>query len=257
MRHSCSILVFLFLAEIGAAEQVDAVSRFDKKTQAPGTEGLANSLATEGRFSRDITKHVEVDFRIYLPSGYEQAGKPQPLVLWLHGDGGQASRGGWQEIMSYGPPSLVKKGWEFPFVLLVPQLWGEVHWDPDTLHALLLETIVKYNADPDRVTVMGYSRGGFGAWELAVSYPETLAAVIPISARPMTAIERVKNMGVWIFHGELDTGVPVAGAMNMYQELKVLDADVQLTVFPEVGHGAVAPAMASDELWEWLLSQRR
>ena len=211
----------------------------------------------KSHFSKDLVKHAEVDYRVYLPDGYEQPGQTWPLVLWLHGDGGQASRGGWNEILSYGPPSMVKDGRQFPFVLLVPQLWGEVHWDPDTLHALLLENIQEYNVDEDRVVVMGYSRGGFGSWELACSYPATFAAVVPISARPMTAIERVKDMGVWIFHGELDTGVPVGGALNMHQELEVLNADVQLTLFPGVAHGAVNPAMATDELWDWLLAQQR
>jgi predicted peptidase len=226
-------------------------------TLAAHAEGQPENLQFEGHFSADLVKHAEVDYRVYLPEGYEQSGQPWPLMLWLHGDGGQASRGGWNEILSYGPPSMIKNGRKFPFVLLVPQLWGEVHWDPDTLHALLLENIQKYNVDEDRVVVMGYSRGGFGSWELACSYPATFAAVVPISARPMTAIERVKDMGVWIFHGELDTGVPVGGAHNMHQELEVLSTDVRLTIFPGVGHGAVNPAMANDELWDWLLAQER
>ena len=225
--------------------------------QATHAEGQAENQQFEGHFSKDLIKHAEVDYRVYLPEGYEQSSQPWPLVLWLHGDGGQASRGGWNEILSYGPPSMIKNGRQFPFVLLVPQLWGEVHWDPDTLHALLLENIQKYKVDEDRVVVMGYSRGGFGSWELACSYPATFAAVVPISARPMTAIERVKDMGVWIFHGDLDTGVPVGGAHNMHQELEVLSADVRLTIFPGVGHGAVNPAMATDELWDWLLAQER
>jgi predicted peptidase len=220
-------------------------------------ENLPQDLRIEGHFSKDFIKHAEVDFRVYLPEDYEQSEQPWPLVLWLHGDGGQASRGGWNEILSYGPPSLLEQGRQFPFIVLTPQLWGEVHWDPDTLHTLLLETIRKYNVDENRVVVMGYSRGGFGAWELACSYPETFAAVVPISARPMTAIERVKDMGVWIFHGELDTGVPLGGALNMHQELEVLGADVRLTVFPGGGHDAVNPAMATDELWDWLLAQKR
>jgi predicted peptidase len=125
------------------------------------------------------------------------------------------------------------------------------------VHALLLEIIQQYNVDPDRVLLMGYSRGGFGAWELASSYPETFAAVVPISARPMTAIERLKDMGVWIFHGELDIGVPVYGALDMHQALKAAGADVRLTIYPAVGHNAVGPAMATEPLWEWLLAQKR
>ena len=211
----------------------------------------------ESHFTKDLVKHVDVDYRVYLPASYEKTDKPWPLLVWLHGDGGQANRGGWKEIESYGPLYMLGKRAELPFVILAPQLWGEVHWDPDAVHALLLETVRQYDVDPDRVLLMGYSRGGFGAWELASSYPETFAAVVPISARPMTAIERVKEMGVWIFHGELDDGVPVGGALDMHQALKAADADVRLTIYPAVGHNAVGPAMATESLWEWLLAQRR
>ena len=211
----------------------------------------------EAHLSKNIIKRAEIDYRVYLPDGYEAADKTWPLVLWLHGDGGQASRGGWEEILSYGPPAMIHEEKSFPFVLLVPQLWGEVHWDPDSLHTLLQENIQKYDIDQSRVYLMGYSRGGFGAWELACSYPGAFAAVVPISARPMTAIERVRDMGVWIFHGELDTGVPLGGAQNMYQELTSLKADVRLTVFPGVAHNAVDPAMDTEQLWQWLLTQSR
>lgn len=211
----------------------------------------------EGHFSEYLVKRAEVDYRVYLPGRRPEEGKTWPLLVWLHGDGGQAARGGWKEIESYGPPSLLEHGAELPFLVLVPQLWGELHWDPDTLHALVQAMMRQYEVDHDRVVVMGYSRGGFGAWELASSFPETFAAVVAISARPMTAIERVKDMGVWIFHGELDDGVPVGGAVDMYQALRAAGTDVQLTIYPNVGHDAVDPAMATDALWQWLLEQKR
>lgn len=80
---------------------------------------------------------------------------------------------------------------------------------------------------------------------------------MPISARPMTAIERVKDMGVWIIHGELDTGAPVSGALDMQQVLDDINVDVRFTIFPEVGHGAVTPAIETDEIRNWLLVKER
>ena len=209
------------------------------------------------KFEKDVCKKASVNYLLYLPAAYAQSKDPWPLVLWLHGDGGQENRGGIAEIKSYGPPHMAEEGKEFPFILLAPQLWGDVHWDADILHALLQEVMHEYRVDADRVYLMGYSRGGFGAWELGCSYPDTFAAVVAISGRPMTAVERLKDCGVWIFHGEEDKGVPVDGARNMYDGLKSAGGDVRITVYPGVGHDACSPAMATKELWDWLLEQRR
>lgn len=222
--------------------------------------GAAQEKAREPEthtFAKEISKKVRLDYLVYLPPEYAQSEKSWPLLLWLHGDGGQPDKGGLAEIRSYGPPDLAEKGRSFPFILIAPQLWGDVHWDPDTLSALLQEIMRTYRVDQDRVYLMGYSRGGFGAWEFGCSYSEIFAAVVVISGRPMTSIERLRHCAVWIFHGELDDGVPVYGARDMFKVLKSVGADVRLTIYPEVGHSACDLAMETQELWEWLLEQKR
>lgn len=205
-------------------------------------------------YSAEFTKPVKLNYWVLLPEGYEQSEKAWPLLLWLHGAGAHDDP---EEIFEYGPPEMYLKGREFPFIILVPQLWADLHWDPDTVHMLLQDTIKTHRVDTNRVWIMGYSRGGFGTWETACSYPETFSAVVAISARAMVAIERVRHAGIWIFAGALDTGVPVEESRNMYQELKSVNADVRMNIFEGVGHGACAPAMKMDELWDWLVKQKK
>jgi predicted peptidase len=207
-------------------------------------------------FEKEISKNARLDYLVYLPTAYDESEKSWPLLFWLHGDGGQPDKGGIAEIRSYGPPKMVEAGRDFPFILVAPQLWGEVHWDPDILYATLQEIKRVYRVEEDRVYLMGYSRGGFGSWEFGCSYPDEFAAVVPVSARGMTAVERLGNSAVWIFHGEEDV-LPVEDARNMYDELKAIGANVRCTIYPDVGHDACTPAMATEALWEWLLSQRR
>jgi len=209
------------------------------------------------KFEAEVTKKAKLDYLVYLPEGYDASEKEWPVLFWLHGDGAQPLRGGLAELRSYGPPKMSEQGWDHPFIIVAPQLWGEVHWDPDTLHAVLKKILADYRVDEDRVYLMGYSRGGFGTWEFACSYPEYFAAVVPISARAMTAIERIKDVPIWIFHGAKDTGVPVEGAKNMHAELKSVGTDVRFTLYPNVGHNACDPAMKTPELWAWLAAQER
>ena len=204
-----------------------------------------------------VTKTADLDYLLYLPEGYAESEETWPLIFWLHGDGGQADRGGFEEIRSYGPPALVERGEDIPAIVVAPQLWGNITWDADILHHLLQSVLERYRVDRDRVYLMGYSRGGFGAWELGARYPDPFAAVVVISGRGMNSVESLRHAAVWIFHGELDEGVPVADARSMYKELKAAGADVQLTIYPDVGHGACTPALETKELWEWLFAQKR
>ena len=204
-----------------------------------------------------VTKTADLDYLLYLPETYHDSDATWPLIFWLHGDGGQADRGGFEEIRSYGPPALIEQGKDLPAIVVAPQLWGNISWDADILHHLLQSVIERYRVDQDRVYLMGYSRGGFGAWELGARYPDPFAAVVVISGRGMNSIESLRHAAVWIFHGERDEGVPVADARSMFNELKAAGGDVQITIYPDIGHNACTPALQTAELWTWLFAQKR
>lgn len=204
-----------------------------------------------------VTKTTDLDYLLYLPENYAESDTDWPLLFWLHGDGGQADRGGFEEIRSYGPPALIEQGQDIPAIVVAPQLWGNISWDADILHHLLQTVLERYRVNPDRIYLMGYSRGGFGAWELGARYPAPFAAVVVVSGRGMNSIESLRHAAVWIFHGELDEGVPVADARSMFNELKAAGGDVQLTIYPDIGHNALTPALKNEELWKWLFAQER
>jgi pimeloyl-ACP methyl ester carboxylesterase len=151
---------------------------------------------------------------------------------------------------------LYEQGMDSDFVLLCPQLYADVHWDVDRLNVLTQYIINTYRIDESRIYITGLSRGGFGAWEYAVSYPDLFAAVIPIAARDVPGVERLATSNIAIFHGALDDGVPWQGAQYMYNRLVAVGANVQLTLFDGVGHAAWVPAYDLDGLWAWILNQQ-
>ena len=204
-------------------------------------------------FSKEIKQTVKLDYLLYLPTSYNNT-ETYPLLIFLHGDGGQKDI---NLIRSYGPPKLIEEGRNFPFVCLAPQLPGETHWNPDALYALVQEIIDTYPVDKDRIYLTGLSRGGFGTWEFAVTYPDLFAAIAPVCARGISGIERVKDIPIWIFHGELDPGVPVQDSKLLYEELIAVNADVRITIYPDLGHD-IWDRVYNDELfWEWLLAQKK
>jgi len=204
-------------------------------------------------FSKVITKDIDDNYLLYLPVEYNNTGTDWPLMIFLHGSGSAITN--INDIRLAGPPMLYEQGMDSNFVLVCPQLYADVHWDVDRLYTLTEYIINNYNIDASRIYITGLSRGGFGTWEFAVSYPNLFAAVVPISARDVPGVERLIDSNVWIFHGALDNGVPWQGSQFMYNRLLNISANVQLTMFAGVGHWAWIPAYEMDSLWTWILTQ--
>jgi len=204
-------------------------------------------------FEKAISKTVKLNYLLYLPSDYQEEQRC-PLLVFLHGDGAQKDI---NMIREYGPPGLIEEGRNFPFICLAPQLPGDVHWNPDALYALVQEVIKTYSVDENRIYLTGLSRGGFGTWEFAVSYPDLFAAIAPVCARGISGIERIKDVAIWIFHGELDPGVPVQDSKWLYRELVEVDADVRITIYPDLGHDIWDRTYNDNLFWDWLLSKKK
>src|SRR5439155_12482503 len=137
----------------------------------------------------------------------------------------------------------------------------------DELLALLEEITRDYAVDTERIYLTGLSMGGYGAWNLGISYPEKFAAIAPIcgGGELITVIlssrdkaPALKSLGVWAFHGGKDPVVPVEESQRMVNALKKVGVkDVKLTIYPEVQHNSWTEAYKDPELYKWLLEHRR
>ncbi|MBT3228214.1 MAG: T9SS type A sorting domain-containing protein [Candidatus Marinimicrobia bacterium] len=212
------------------------------------------AVASEETFSTTISKDFDDNYLLYLPVGYEDNNANWPLVVFLHGSGSAIDY--IDDIRLGGPPMLFEQGMNSDFMLLCPQLHANVHWDVDRINALTQRIIDTYRIDESRIYITGLSRGGFGTWEYAVSYPNLFAGIVPIAARDIPGVERLANSNVAIFHGALDNGVPWQGSQFMYNRLQNVGANVTLTLYEGVGHNAWSQAYGSDGLWTWLLNQQ-
>jgi len=223
-----------------------------------GTLLGAQLQAAEARQTRarlDTQVRVSLDYLLYLPRDYEQKGS-WPLVLFLHGAG---ERGCDLELVKrHGPPMLIEKGKEFPFIVVSPQCPKDRWWHPIELTALLDDVVSKYKVDKDRIYVTGLSMGGFGTWMLAAYTPDRFAAIVPICGGGEVAwTKRMAHLPVWVFHGAKDEGVPLSRSRDMVDALKKNRGDVKFTVYPEAGHDSWTATYNNPEVYEWLLKQKR
>ena len=205
----------------------------------------------------------------------DQPGKPAILVF-LHGIGERGSEN--LANIRLAVPDIVKqiKATKQKVILLAPQCPGDQLWA--TRHRggaeaklaekprqalgmvpiLIQKKIKEFDADPDRVYITGLSLGGYGAWELMERYGTGLfAAGITCSGGGDPAqAEKMKDLPVWIFHGDADEVVPVGNSRRLFAELQRLGSPARYTEYPGVGHAAWTPAYADEELFRWLFSQR-
>ncbi len=202
------------------------------------------------------SKKADLHYLLYHPPSFKRNEEKVPLILFLHGAG---ERGKDLELVKkHGPPKLIEKGKDFPFVIVSPQCPKRKWWDTEALSTLLDEVITKNRIDTNRVYVTGLSMGGFGTWALATKHPERFAAIAPICGGGSTsAAAKLKNVSCWVFHGGKDRVVPLKLSSNMVDAIKKAGGKkIKLTVYPDAGHDSWTKSYANPELYKWFLEQK-
>jgi predicted peptidase len=213
---------------------------------------------SERTLDKQITKDVRCQYLLYLPKDYGRTEKKWPLMLFLHGAGERGDN--LDLVKKHGPPKLVERGKDFPFIIVSPQCPAGVWWPEklDTLVALLDEITSKYAVDTGRVYLTGLSMGGFGTWSLACRHPGRFGAIAPICGGGMWFLaDRLKAVPVWAFHGARDPVVPLNMSESMVEAVKRMGGDAKLTVYPEAQHDSWTATYDNPKLYEWFLSHRK
>ena len=213
-------------------------------------------------------------YQILKPANYDPA-KSYPLVLFLHGSGGRGSSNIRNLVDAEVPAHLASDSvrGQYPAFYLVPQCPGPNTWSrskslarsnrsrPPVDHlviGLVEEIIAAYPVDRSRLYVTGLSMGGFGSFGVVYARPEMWAASVPVCGGWATQeSERFTRVPMWLFHGALDTAVPVDFSRGMYRAIKELGGNIKYTEYPDVKHNAWVNAYRDPELWKWMFAQRQ
>ena len=147
---------------------------------AQGSKIVQESLPT------NLVAAGSVEYAVLLPDGYSQDGERLPLVLMLHGAGGDR-----EQLARF--ESQIREMWsagELPdLVVATPSVAtgsiyldsydGKDSWETFIMNEFLPHLRTEYRVSRDRRTTMvtGISMGGFGSFRLGFKYPETFGAV--------------------------------------------------------------------------------
>ncbi len=219
-------------------------------------------LQFDSTFEHGMNQHrkkVRYQYLSYLPKGYEAdtAGR-WPLVIYLHGGSDRGTD--LKQLYSSGIPDQVYRGREFPFVMLAPQCPKHLRWSTDDwFENFYKEATARYRIDPGRVYLTGPSLGGSGTWYIAARYPETFAAIAPMSGFTSHLdyidrnIAKLFDMPVWAFHGKADTVVPFEETERIVRRLEGRNRNLKFSAEPDLGHAIHWQVYPGSEIYDWFL----
>jgi acetyl esterase/lipase len=246
--------------------------------------GVPGALASGPRGSRQDTGFLNrtLDLNgalhryvVYLPENWSP-NQSWPVILFLHGSGERGSEG--LDQTQIGLPQAIRLHPErWPFIVVMPQVpFSHHHWtDPDMMAvamAALNDEVKEFHGDRERLILTGLSLGGYGAWEIARTYPRHFAALVPVcggvfwsyqperwrevNTLPAEYARVVGRTPTWMFHGADDPVVVPRQSQLMFQALKSAGGDVRLWEYAGVRHNVWDRAYSEPQLPRWLLAQR-
>jgi dienelactone hydrolase len=175
-----------------------------------------------------------------------------PVVMMMHGSGGvNGTSEAWvHQFNSMGISTFVIDGFSGRGITATSTnqaLLGRLNLIVDIYHAL--DILAKHpRVDPDRIVLMGFSRGGQAALYASESRFQKLwnksglqfAAYIPFYPDCSTTYvddTEIVDRPIRIFHGTPDDYNPVASCKAFVERLKEAKRDVVLTEYPDSPHG--------------------
>lgn len=200
-----------------------------------------------------------MSYYLMLPEDYAPS-KRYPLIMLLHGSsrhmvGAKAlmssERRKKYPVIAYLPIAPPFFCWSNPF-----DVWSPV---PEALPMAMknLEEIKSsYSVDEKRIYITGYSMGGTGTFAALRKYQGTFAAAVIVAPVWNTKFAKeTEDIPIWVFQGSEDKYA--SSNRSIVKQLQKVGLDVQFTEYEGKGHAIWNDVYKDDEMWDWLLLQKK
>ncbi|MDQ3931552.1 MAG: phospholipase [Actinomycetota bacterium] len=190
------------------------------------------------------------DGYIYVPAPF-RPDHPKPLVIVLHGAGGDA-RGGLAPLLPFADAAGL--------ILLAPES-RERTWDviagglgPDVafIDEALRQTFARHVVDPTRIAMQGFSDGASYALSLGLANGEVIGHVIAFSPGFSAPPHRRGQPRVFVSHGKDDQVLPIAATSRKI--VAGLDRNGYDVVYREFEGSHAVPAEIAGAAVHWFLT---
>ncbi len=176
-----------------------------QKGRIQARPGQPTGAATLGLQSLGLD--TKRDCLLYVSTSY-QANRPAPLVLMLHGAGGNARQ---------GLAPFLHLADAAGFILLAPSsrlqtwdvLFGEYGPDITFIDRAIAQTFSRYAIDPTHIAVEGFSDGASYALSIGITNGDLFTHIIAFSPGFMAPAGQQGSPRLFISHGTQDQVLPI------------------------------------------------
>lgn len=200
------------------------------------------TLNTDTSIKKTIKANSILDFPAQLQ-------KKHPLIVYLHGAGERDVS--FEEMKELSIRNDINE--RLGFAILTPHCSPDEIWDADIVAAIIQDAINFGHIDSKRIYLTGTSMGARGVWNIATTYPEIFAALVPISGYSYyLKAAKIAKIPTWIWHGKKDAVVPFEESIKMYEAIKGCGGNPCFSYW-EGGHNGLSSVYNREELYNWLL----
>ena len=213
MRNSAVLCFWLVLCCVGLPRHTSAINVADFADYS--LRNASNQILLRGRLFTP-------------PESQVPGAAPRPLIINLHGSGGNGTDNSTQ--LGFISDMMVDEAKQHGAFIYAPQATST--WSSTTITSQVMTMIDRaistLNADTHRIYITGYSQGSHGTWTLLSRYDGRFAAAVPISGGTVQSDfvpSRLIDTPIFAFQARDDVTTPVTQMRNVIN--RILAADHQ------------------------------
>ncbi|MBD7910833.1 MULTISPECIES: prolyl oligopeptidase family serine peptidase [Clostridium] len=210
-------------------------------------------------------------------------GKPEPLVIWMHGSGEVGIDNFKPITANRGAVAFAESGYatnviaaQYPYKFSVELTDTELKDMKNFFNAyeeLINKLVTEGKVDKNRIYLTGASMGGGLTLRFLLEKPNLFAASVAIASRgtvkDLSELNTISNIPIWLFHAEEDGTNSSTISKDIYNKLQGLGNDKsKLTIYSTeymnslklyggLLHGSWVPTLNNKEMMSWLFSQSK
>ncbi|MEE2826367.1 MAG: transglutaminase domain-containing protein [Planctomycetota bacterium] len=229
-----------------------------------------NSDQVQKRFRSDYDANQVQNNEHLSPYTVKEVGKRPPagwpLFIAMHGGGGAPAHvndSQWKIMQRYYKDQPGVTGYKYLALRAPNNTWNGFYADYvyPLIENLVQQMVVLGDVDPNKVFIMGYSHGGYGAFAIGPKIPYRFAAVHSSAAAPTggeTSAKTLRNTRFTFMVGENDNAYGRRERCEAFaKEIKQLQQDhpgeypVEFLYKPGFGHGGLPDRDMIAEMYEY------
>jgi len=198
---------------------------------------------------------------VTVPTDFDPKTESLPVIVFLHGAGERGTD--LNLVKVHGIPKHFSADPDYHglrVITLSPQCPNDMTWNhlAFPLMTWIKAAVAELNGDENRISITGLSMGGFGTWEMLMTFPDYFCCGAPICGGGLSwRADALRGKKIRVYHGLDDGVVPISYSQQMVDAARECGADIDFIAYDKVGHGSWIKAYAETDLIDWLAAQTK